>query len=141
MPEPSTTSLLTQAALDNATGQLREEFQERLQRDADRLVRITVELVEELLTRAYVDGVRDGFVQGAEAQARTEGAEKLPVTENPEEKVARAQEAMGRARRTIEELRAENARYRRALDAITLCGWDGAYAAVVAREAVEDPGA
>lgn len=79
MPEPSTHALgtgplLTTAALENSTAPLREALQERLQRDADRLANITVELVDELLTRAYIDGVRDGFVQGAEAQARSDEA-------------------------------------------------------------------
>lgn len=61
---------VTGAALDNAISALREAFRERLAKDADRLVSIASSHTEELLRQAYLEGVRDGFVSGAEAQAR-----------------------------------------------------------------------
>lgn len=76
MPEPSTrqesgSPLLTEAALENATSGLREAFQERMTQDVENLHRVSCLNTAELITQAYIAGVRDGFVQGAEAQART----------------------------------------------------------------------
>lgn len=64
--------LLTEAEVQHALGRLRQAFRERMQRDADDLMRVVSNHTDELLFAAYSEGVRDGFVQGAQTQARTE---------------------------------------------------------------------
>lgn len=83
LPRPSGGSvpLLTEAALENSTGHLREAFREWMQHEGDVLLRATSRYIDRLITEAYMGGVRDGFVKGAEAQARAEGTHIVPASQ------------------------------------------------------------
>lgn len=68
-PEERTWPRLTSALTRRATDPLVAGFSEELERDHERMGLRMGDLVRQLVMRAYQEGVRDGFVQGTQAQA------------------------------------------------------------------------
>jgi hypothetical protein len=67
---------LTSALVQRATDRLIAGFTEELAREHEREALRMGDLVRQLVVRAYQEGVRDGFVQGCDAQATSEEANR-----------------------------------------------------------------
>lgn len=67
---------LTSGLVQRATDPLIAGFSDGLAKEQETEAHRMGDLVRQLVVRAYQEGVRDGFVQGCEAQANSEGADR-----------------------------------------------------------------